>query len=76
MTAPSRQNGMPVARRARMCDGKRRYPDEWTARAAGQYIEAKEGVSLWLYPCSVCRGFHLTSQRRASKYSVSYKFDS
>lgn len=76
MTAPRKQNGRHVAAIFSMCGKKRRYPDELTARAAGQYLEAQEGggLKLWVYRCPVCQGHHLTSKRGKPEAAVSYSF--
>lgn len=60
MTAP------PVPYDVATCQRKHRHPDEFTARASAQYcLETHEPnrKSLWVYPCPVCRGWHLTKRR-------------
>jgi hypothetical protein len=62
MTAPNRQHGVTVERRERQCESKNRYPDELTARASGLYHQDRNKLGdLWVYPCKLCRGWHLTS---------------
>jgi hypothetical protein len=75
MTAPLRRNGREVAATERMCASKSRYPDELTARAAGQhYREHNETKPLFVYRCPNCRGYHLTKAEHAPRYNVEYDF--
>lgn len=75
MTAPSRQFGRPVQQIVSGCTGKNRYSDEYGCRASGQIQEAISGVKLYLYRCSLCRGWHLTkSKQRQAWQAVSYEF--
>lgn len=64
MTAP------PLKKAAATCLGKRRHPDEWTARAVGQHAIREYGNVEWLYVyrCPECHGWHLT--RRPSGVPV------
>lgn len=62
MTAPLRRNGRSTDQIARMCESKRRYPDELTCCAAGMhFIELGQKKDLWRYRCRLCDGWHLTS---------------
>lgn len=71
MTAPTRMNGRSVEHIVRGCAGKMRYPDEITVRAAGMhYITLNQKKDLWCYPCSMCRGWHLTSTNNGHKWHV------
>jgi hypothetical protein len=75
MTAPLRFRGRPVAQLRRMCADKNRYPDELTARAAGQYYLTHFATSkLFVYKCPECAGFHLTRARHAPELAVDYDF--
>lgn len=54
---------------AATCAGKRRHPDELTARAAAVRVlnHPKAATSiLYVYPCPVCRGWHLTKRERGN----------
>ena len=42
MTAPRRSHGMLVEKREKMCDSKRRFADQFAARASGSYLQAKK----------------------------------
>jgi hypothetical protein len=76
MTAPRRRNGVLVTTIERGCESKRRYPDELTARAAGQFYSAKNEVTLYLYPCSLCRGWHLTRKVQRNEWqNVNYEYE-
>lgn len=48
------------------CTSKRRYPDEYVARAAAQIVcdtgAAKRGA-MWIYPCEFCRGWHISNTK-------------
>lgn len=48
----------------RICEAKRRHPDELLARAAAmRAIEIhNETDRLWVYQCPECRGWHLTKR--------------
>ena len=51
--------------------GKRRYPDELSARAmAMNSIEISEIKQLWLYHCQECKGWHLTRQNQGKRLLV------
>lgn len=61
MTAPRRRSGMLVEHIERGCENKVRFPDELEAKAAGlYYMQHSGGHMQWVYPCEVCKGFHLT----------------
>lgn len=54
-----------------MCIDKNRYPDEFTARAAGiHYIDRGDAAALWVYRCPICRGFHLTRSDHGKRANV------
>ena len=59
----------PPPDRARSCDCKSRHASEHLARIAARnaiWEKAAEGLTrLWVYACRYCRGWHLTSHRRA-----------
>ena len=52
------------------CQKKRRFSDEFAARAAAQerlqQIGQKDGLSV--YHCPLCTGWHLTSRKGAPRY--------
>lgn len=64
MTAP------PIKLPLRNCIKKRRFSDEFAARAACQerlqQLGQKDGLSV--YHCPHCNGWHLTSKRGAPRY--------
>src|SRR3546814_19329964 len=64
MTAPRRRNGAPVAFIERSCEGKRRFPDELTARAVGMSDAELSGDKLYVYRCR-------SEERRVGKEWVS-----
>lgn len=71
MSAPSKFRGRPVEAVLRMCEDKNRYPDEFTARAAGaHYVERGDAEALWAYRCPICRGWHLTRKDHGKKWNV------
>lgn len=67
MNAPLRRNGKLVVAIERSCEHKVRYSDEPDARAAGAIDSAKHQVAMWVYPCKICRGWHLTKSRQNDK---------
>lgn len=46
----------------RMCTRKLRYPDEYEARRRGRARSRCCGISLRVYECPFCGGYHLTSK--------------
>jgi hypothetical protein len=58
------------------CERKKRYADEWAARAQGshQLEEDKFIGMLYVYKCKWCRGFHLTRQELRYEDAVNYYF--
>lgn len=60
MNAPLRRNGNLGAFIERSCSNKTRYSDEFDARAAGAIFSRDGHKRLFVYPCTVCRGWHLT----------------
>jgi hypothetical protein len=75
MTQPLRRSGMLVSQILRGCEGKRRYPDEYVARAMAQIQQELNSLPLYFYPCKICRGWHLTKHKQANpKHAASYEF--
>lgn len=75
MTAPNRQNGVLATTRLKGCESKNRYSDEFGCRAAGQSLEKKNKTPLYMYPCGLCRGWHLTkSVQRDPTSRVTYDY--
>lgn len=75
MTAPLRRNGKLVAVIERSCATKVRYNDDIVARAVGQIEQRAAGYKLYIYPCPICRGWHLTKQpQRKDSHHVDYVF--
>lgn len=75
MTAPLRRNGKLVTTIAKGCENKVRYSDEYAARGAGQILQQQYGGKLYLYPCDICRGFHITKvMQKKEERAVTYKF--
>lgn len=75
MTQPLRRSGMLLSTILRGCEGKRRYPDEFVARAVGQCFQERNQVKLYLYPCGLCRGWHLTRvKQRKEQHDVDYNY--
>ena len=67
MTAP------PLKRTVLNCRNKRRYSDEFTARAGVQSFlqyEANENDRAWIYRCTECGGWHMTSKSNGRKWMV------
>ncbi len=67
MTAPLRRNGLLVQHIERSCAGKHRHPDELTARAMGRTQTEMSGYPIFVYPCKICRGWHLTKSPQNDK---------
>lgn len=67
MTAPLRQNGHLVAAVERRCSHKNRYCDEATARAMGITQSIASGYKIYVYPCTICKGWHLTKSPQADR---------
>lgn len=75
MTPPLRRNGQLVAEIERGCESKQRYSDEFGVRAAGLVYQAKAKFKLYIYPCTVCRGWHLTKRpQRKDQHHVDYRY--
>lgn len=53
------------------CTSKRRYPTRNLAETVGSIEKNKRGVSLRVYYCGFCYGFHLTKKKKASTLSCS-----
>lgn len=73
MTAPLRRSGNLVSKIIRSCEGKHRHPDDLTARAMALTQQEMSGYRIFIYPCPLCRGWHLTKRpqsdsRRAADY--------
>lgn len=60
----------PIKVAVRNCQAKRRFSDEFAARAAAQerlqQLGQKDGLSV--YRCPLCAGWHLTSKKKAPRY--------
>ena len=75
MSAPLRRNGHLVSHIVRGCESKRRFSDEYGARAAGQITGEEKQLKLYIYPCDLCRGWHLTRNKQQRKdRAVDYVF--
>lgn len=75
MTQPLRRSGILLSTILRGCEGKRRYSDEFGARGAGQCLQVENAVKLYLYPCDICRGWHLTkTKQRKESHDVDYQY--
>lgn len=85
MTAPSKKNGILVQvledfkqrqaeSRERACGSKKRFADEYAARAVGTKAMERnvDQEQLYFYPCQHCRGYHLTRRARPPYYAVDY----
>lgn len=83
MTAPKKQNGVALEvmkeyetrqqkNKVEGCQKKKRYSDEFAARASGVCRMTAEGVRLYIYQCNYCRGWHLTRKEHAPYYAVDY----
>lgn len=67
MTAP------PKKQRVVNCENKRRYADEFTARAGtSHYLEAEQKKldHLWIYRCRECGGWHMTSKNQGPRWKI------
>lgn len=67
MTAPKRWYGVTLKERDNGCWKKVRYTDRLAAKAAGIAMMERGRGDLWVYPCRLCGGFHLTSLRPGRK---------
>lgn len=72
MTAPRHRNGATVDFIQRSCEGKRRIPDENSARAIGMAAAEQNNIKLYVYRCRFCRGWHLTRNNNGEKSAVDY----
>jgi hypothetical protein len=53
------------------CKKKRRHPDEVTARAAASVVcEEYNMLSVGIYKCRHCNGWHVTTKHRARRWRV------
>lgn len=58
-------------RRTRSCYAKRRYCDEFAARAVGmELVEEGKHESMSVYHCQVCGGWHLTTKQNGKQANV------
>ena len=48
----------------RTCTRKRRFTDVNSAREKAIYLNRRKGLTLAVYECPFCHGYHLTSQLR------------
>jgi len=69
---PKRKDGFFLEVRRRMCEEKQYFNNEIEARAVGQFRGERVGRLLFVYLCPICHGWHLTSQKKSQKKSVSY----
>lgn len=61
----------PLKPRQLACANKRRYSDEFAARAAAQHVITVDSPErLWVYQCEFCRGWHLTSRKQGRRWLV------
>ena len=75
MTQPLRKSGMLVSHILRGCENKRRFPDEYVVRAVGQQVAADNDRKMYFYKCTLCRGYHLTTNKQNSSYfNVQFAF--
>lgn len=75
MSAPLRRNGRLVTTIVKGCEDKIRYSDDYAARGAGQIYQEQYGGKMYLYPCKICRGYHLTkTPQKTNDRAVTYKF--
>lgn len=72
MTAPLRRSGILVSTIVGSCSRKQRYSDEFGARAAGQLFGTKSNIKLYVYPCNLCKGWHITKRPQSRKYAADY----
>ena len=57
MTAPKEKREIIT------CNQKKRYSDEFVARAVGASLSVQFSTAeLYMYKCSNCRGYHITRQ--------------
>lgn len=67
---PNRSHGRTQAQWEAMCLKKRRFPDEYVARAVAQETlgdPASDVDHLFVYRCPNCRGWHLTHKNHGEK---------
>jgi len=67
MTAPPKKKNVVT------CETKRRYADEFAARAAAMEsleLHPPESGALWIYPCALCRGWHLTRRNNGTARKI------
>ena len=62
----------PIKQEVLNCQAKRRYPDEYTARASALFAlsENWRAPALWIYRCPHCKGWHLTSLKKANRMKI------
>jgi hypothetical protein len=62
----------PLKVNVRNCLNKRRYSDEFAARAAAQASIKRHGnaQALWVYQCTECRGWHLTHKNQKTRRTM------
>jgi hypothetical protein len=86
MTAPAKIDGVNAEVLAKIaecnrrsqecCARKKRYADEWAARAQGTHeMESGQATQqLYVYKCKWCLGHHLTRQQQPRHNAVDYYF--
>lgn len=50
-----------------MCVGKKRYSTLKISKRVIAKVRAERGVELRTYPCPICSGWHLTSQKKRER---------
>lgn len=63
MTQPKKVSGVPVEKLLRACRSKRRFSDDFAARA----VALTKEPPLYVYQCPHCNGWHLTSKEGGKK---------
>ncbi|WP_454727873.1 MULTISPECIES: hypothetical protein [Cupriavidus] len=61
---------MTRVQRDKQCTTKQRFADESAAKAWGATRQERTGTPLWVYHCSLCRGYHLTRNDNGPAASV------
>jgi hypothetical protein len=83
MTAPRKWHGVEItvihrisearaASNLRSCESKKRYADEYAARAAGCRHMVGGAQQLFIYKCKLCRGWHLTRRGQPPYFAADY----
>lgn len=69
---PNKTNGRTQEEIDRMCQDKRRWSDELSARAGAMIALERypDTVRLYTYRCPVCSGYHLTRVKQRGQTPV------